>query len=237
MLESPKGEAVENSGFANVVLPAPSVSGTMRSRMSFAIQHMLAAARFSRQCAGVERAHIGKNIDYFFDEIMHSCNAAVLLAVASLEANINEVFFDKDLHFLEQSPDLLKEMWRLLARKSILEKYQAVMVLKGVEKLDQSKPPYQDVEALIQARNALVHFKPEWDDEQKALKDVATKLEGKFPFSPFMDSGAPKFPHRCMGHGFSSWAVRCSLHFMEVFHQSADIPHKFSIYVGGLDPA
>ena len=228
---------MEQSGSANFVPPTHTAIGSMRSRMNFAIQHLLAAARFARRCAEIECDNQGKTIDYFFDEVIHSCTAAIFFSVASLEANINELFFASDQHFLDQAPDLLSEIWGLLEERPILEKYQTALVLKGVGKFEKGEAPYQDVDSLIKARNALVHFKPEWDDEQKTLKSIGARLNGKFALSPFVDQGAPVFPQRCMSHGCASWAVRCSLAFMEAFHQAAGVPHKFSIYASGFDPA
>jgi len=212
-------------------------TGTIRTRMNFAIQHMLAAARFSRRCAEIERENQGKVIDYFFDEVIHCCTAAIFFSVASIEANINELFVDSDQHFPNQTPDLIGEFLELLKDKPILEKYQSVLVLKDVSKFDQGRAPYQDVDSLIKARNALVHFKPEWNDEQKVLKGVGDRLNGKFSLSPFVDQGEPTFPQRCMSHGCASWAVRSSLAFMEAFHQAATLPHKFALFAGNLDPA
>ena len=165
---------------------------------------------------------------------MHCCTAALFFSVASLEANINEIFFDSKQHFVNQTPELITELWGLLEEKPILEKYQSVLVLKGLDKFVKGAPPYQDVDSLIKARNALVHFKPEWDDEQETLKKVGTRLAGKFELSPFFGEGDPVFPHRCMTYGCAQWAVRTALDFMEAFHNMASIQHKFSIFQRGL---
>lgn len=222
----------DNSG--SIALPLPTISATMRSRIGFAVQHLLAASRFARRCAEIERDNRGKPIDYFFDEIIHCCTAAMFFSVASLEANINEIFFDSKQHFNNQTPELIAELWSLLEGKPILEKYQAVLVLKGLEKFVKGAPPYQDVDSLIKARNALVHFKPEWDDEQETLKKVGARLAGKFELSPFLGDGDPVFPHRCMTYGCAQWTVRTALGFMEAFHNMASIQHKFSLYPQGL---
>jgi hypothetical protein len=210
-------------------------SGAMRSRMGFAIQHLLAAARFARRCGEIEKENRGKPIDYFFDEILHCCTASLFFSVASLEANINELFFDSEQHFSHQTPDLIAELWSLVEEKPILDKYQAVLVLKGVAKFEKGTAPYQDVDSLIKARNALVHFKPEWDDDQETLRKVGARLSGKFNLSPFHNDSAPLFPHRCVTHGCAKWAVQASLEFMEAFHDSASVPHKFSLFERSLD--
>jgi hypothetical protein len=53
----------------------------------------------------------------------------------------------------------------------------------------------------------MVHFRPEWPDEQKAHATLGERLRSKFALSPFFDASEPIFPRACMSYGCSKWAV------------------------------
>ncbi len=66
---------------------------------------------------------------------------------------------------------------------SLLSKFQVALVCAGHERMDKGAEPYQSVDVLIDLRNELVHFKPQWwhDDGRDEAKFVATlraKLAG-----------------------------------------------------------
>jgi hypothetical protein len=46
------------------------------------------------------------------------------------------------------------------------------------------------VEWLINLRNALVHFKPNWGQEQARTGELKETFASRFQLSPFMDEGA-----------------------------------------------
>ncbi len=81
----------------------------------------------------------------------------------------------------------------------------------------------------------MVHFKPEWHDEQQEHEKIGNRLRGKFTLSPFLDENAPLFPMRCMTHGFAEWTVRSSLDFAQWFAQLADIPNRFEKFIDQMD--
>lgn len=209
----------------------PVVSGTMRSRMGFAVQHLMAAANFSRQCCAVEKKHIGEPIDYFFDEIKYCSTASILFSVASLEAHINELFFEHSSSFPNHSENLIKRTFEAIEKASILKKYQMALSLRGAEDFDIGKDnSFKATEVLIRLRNALVHFKPEWEDDQKKHKTISDSLRGRFEMSPFIEKHAPIFPKKFMSYGCSKWAVNTATKFLAAFHEKADIPNKFEIF-------
>lgn len=67
--------------------------------------------------------------------------------------------------------------------------------------MSKGEKAYHYANILITARNALVHFKPEWHHQQKTHEKMSRNLKGKFQLSPFLDENAPIFPMRCMTHG------------------------------------
>lgn len=208
----------------------------LRQKSAFAVQHMMAAARFSRMCGDVEISHKDEPLGSFYDEQISYVSATVLLAVASLESNINEYFSEPSANFSEVEEKVFKEILPLIEKKSILEKYQIALVLKGKAKFDQGKQPYQDTDALIKLRNALVHFQPEWHDEQKLHKKIEIKLKGRFDINPFIGDNGVFFPQQCMSYGCTKWAVVTALSFMKAFSKKSGLPYRFEIFETRLNP-
>lgn len=67
---------------ANMELESVKASIQLRQKSAFAVQHLMAAARFSRQCGEVQREHIGKSLGSFYDEQIACTSAAVMRCVA-----------------------------------------------------------------------------------------------------------------------------------------------------------
>lgn len=208
-----------------------SVDVKLRQRYNFAVQHLFAVARFARHCHRVERANEDQTFGPFFDEILSYAPASVLSSVAALEANINESFSDlQDGITKNDHIDLgaLQESWEEIEALRILEKYDRYLQLTVHGSLDTSIKEYQFVKILIDVRNALVHFKPEWHAETKLHDKIGRRLRGKFELSPFVDENAPIFPMRCMTHGLAEWSVKSVLNFNNWFASTASIPDRFS---------
>lgn len=117
----------------------------------------------------------------------------------------------------------------LLEKESkILERYQKVMKLRGIEPFERGLEPYQSVDVLIKLRNALVHFKPEWHDEQKEHRKLGERLRGEFALNPFITEGTGVlFPQRCMSYGCAKWAVDSTLAFMKEFSERMGLKFPF----------
>jgi hypothetical protein len=209
-----------------------------RQRSNFAVLHMIAAARFARLCYKVEDENAGAPFGPFYDEIISYVTATILSSVASLEANINEIFADVRDHMIVFDGldiNLLTEIWDLIEKKPILGKYQFALVLKKKDRMNKGGQHYQDADTLIKVRNALVHFKPEWLDEQEEHDKIGKLLRGKFTLSPFLTENDPIFPMRCMTHGFADWALRSSLEVAQCFTQIADLPNRYAQLLDRMD--
>src|SRR5215213_7966930 len=136
---------------------------------------MVCAAIFTRRALEIESTY-DKDLVSGEPYYVHRgyVTAAVLSAVASLEATINEFFVDaqnENSPIFEgvdpMIPRILAEYWEEIEGARILTKYQMALILASKRKFDRGLSPYQEVDSLIQLRNALVHYKPEWDTEQK----------------------------------------------------------------------
>lgn len=80
-------------------------------RMNLAVQNMLAAARFSRRVAELEKIHGSEEFGAFWDEILHNSIASIMCCTSSLEAYANELFFDRGTIF--------KKIFYSIARQSL----------------------------------------------------------------------------------------------------------------------
>lgn len=211
-------------------------SVSIRQRSAFAIQHMMAAAHFSRMCGDIEFAYQKQPLGESLDGQIGAVSATVMLATASLESNINEYLCEPELVFpnlLEDSPHALV---RLLEQKSILDKYQSVLSFRGIAEYVTGEQPYQDIDALIKLRNALVHFKPEWHDEQELHRKIEGRLKGRFETNPAIGENGVFFPQQCMSYGCTKWAVNTALKFMKDFCQRSGLPYRFEKFAARINP-
>ncbi len=201
-------------------------TATVSVRTNFAVQHMLAAARFSRRVAAVEGEHVGELFGDFWGEILHDATGCVLTAVASVEAYANELFFDRATAFPGYSSELLDKLWETFEQKPTLEKFGFALILRGKPPLDMGTRLQQDVAAVIELRNSLTHFKPEWDTEAVRHKKLSERLKGRFVPSPFLND-ALIFPRRWATHSCTQWAVGSCLAFAAEFERIGDLPTKY----------
>src|SRR3954454_16937035 len=86
---------------------AMAVTGTARTRINFSLQHLLVAARLSREVAALEQTNIASPFGSFFDDILGASSGCVLLATAGVEAYINEIFTSRKDYFSARDHVLL----------------------------------------------------------------------------------------------------------------------------------
>ena len=87
-----------------------------------------------------------------------------------------------------------------------------------------------DTDNLRRLRNALVHYKPEWDTELKEHRNLEDRLDGRFPLNPYAHSNYAFFPKKCLGHGCAAWAVETSVAFLEEFFDRMNLPQRLDAY-------
>ena len=152
-------------------------------------------------------------------------------AAASLEALINELFIAHNSQLRSQLDDFEEKFWgkQGIERKPILEKYQLALRMLGSSLLDEHTSPYRDAWALIELRNALVHYKPTWDPDRQRKVELTEVLESRFPTSPFPEAGADFVSMKCMSAGCARWVVATTLSFMREFDRRANLdPNKMA---------
>ncbi len=203
----------------------------LRQRFSFALHPLLAAARFARDCGRVEQENTGKELGPFFDEIIQYSSASVIMAVISLEAYINDYLESIAPLFPNTPPTAMEKLDEWLAMLAILKKYDLALEVKKLPSLDKSSKNYQAVDILVKFRNALVHFKPSWNDELGKHHDLGKSLRGRFRFSPFITKNTGViFPQRCFCHEGAAWAVTTAQSFMRDFDSRLGREHFFDSF-------
>lgn len=215
----------ETVGSVSVTLHPLTMSGTGRTISTFAWQHLKAATIFRYRVAVLENEHLNEPFGSFFEEVRSYASACLMSSAASLEALINELFIEHDGKLRAKLANFEEEFWGKdgIERKAILAKYQIALKFLGMEKLDEQSSLFRDAWALIELRNALVHYKPTWDPDRQRKIDLIEVLDGRFPISPFLDDGADFVSMKCMSAGCAAWAVTTTLTFMREFHNRSNL--------------
>lgn len=213
-------------------------SPNLSIRTSLTMQHVHASAHFARLSADLEKSYSGKVPQKQDTKHRAYVTGAIVSAAAFLEAVINEIYIDAT----ERSQYLLKSLapseveaigavWGDVEDKRIstLPKYQLALALAQKKKFEEGKSFYQDVASLIDLRNALVHYKPEWDTKQKMHKKIEDRLRGKFSLNPWSPKNAAFFPKKCLSYGCAEWAVSASIKFVNDFYSRLGVEKKVNI--------
>jgi len=206
------------------------MSATLSLKTNYSGYHLNGAALFSRTAAKIEREYNPPLKDDLRTEYFSAVTASVLMSVAALESKINELYLyavDRNPHIFKGVEDwiidTLQELWFSLEEKPILVKYQLALTICKKEKFDKGQNPFQDANRLITLRNALVHYKPEWDTDLNEHKKLESYLKGRFNISPFSHSNDAFFPKQCIGHGCAAWSVITTINFINEFYKRLGI--------------
>lgn len=205
-------------------------SSTARVKHNFSRQHLKAAKLFADLAAQIEKRENLSEGER--SEHRAYISGAVVFAAAFLETSINELFLDcidKNSNSLgslsKRQVALLAELWEHVEQRSLLDKYQEALATCGSPSFEKGKDPYQGTEGLIRIRNALIHYKPEWDNELEEHKKLKSRLNGRFPLNRHGEG--LWFPHLCLGAGCAAWSTDQVEGFMKEFCQRLGIPSRF----------
>jgi hypothetical protein len=189
---------------------------------------------FSRSAGRVELANAGQPFGAFWEELQSHAVATVLTAIAGLEAYANELFVDHPQVFPNIRADVMGKLWELYEQKATIDKYEFALFLLQASRLDRGANPFQDVKALIALRNALVHYKPEWSDEQVEHAKISKLLAGRAAASPFFLTTEPLFPRAWASHGSTRWAVSSVVAFIQTFETQARLASRLQPFLQRL---
>ena len=212
------------------------------------LSHIYMAKKYADIAKSLDKPDLFKNHNTSLP-LRGYCISAVILSTAFLEATINEIYCDineyinKTRYFSllkNQNSEKLKSIAKLwnykiprTASYPILMKYNLLLDMLDLSKIDKGTLPYQNVDLLIMLRNQLIHFESEWNDIdiQAVNKKASTtstkfqqKLSGKFAENQiYKKSNMPFFPDKCLGAGCAIWAVESSIAFTDVFYSNIGI--------------
>ena len=210
---------VELSGGIDVKL---SVSANARTRVNLALHHLFAACRAAARVRELESQHAGEEFGEFWEEILHCSLTVVSLSVAAAESFANETLLDSPTFPESMPPSAVKELMALIDRKSILDKYRIALSLISGATLSNDDPVVERMALLIELRNAVVHFRPEWFDSQKAHARLSERLGKEISASPFLAS-EPLFPRAWASANFAEWALVSTVGYLNTFFAAAKV--------------
>lgn len=207
-------------------------------RHYFSLNHLATASVMARQCAEIESVE-PSSLDWAVsNQTNQACAISALIAsVAFLEATINEVFSDcADGTSACGQPfpnaGLLASLWTQgiprTASYSVIEKYQIALTLAGKEQMPTNRNPAQDVDALVFARNYLIHFEPEFvrstnDSEKAKFQRIHSRLRNKFDLNRLVPENCMFFPEKVLGAGCAKWAASTAIAFTDHFFRSVGV--------------
>lgn len=196
----------------------------------------MSAAYFIRSAKAIEESSSGLPGDERMRgsaEHRAYVSSAILLTVAFLEANINELFSDCADNVRETMDDFpaardMGLLWRnnvpRTARYKLLEKYDKALELNGKALLNKKDPVVKDIELLTQLRNALMHYEPETvvafssrGRSETEIHKFEHKFKGKFELNPLTGLGNAFYPEKLLGCGCAIWAIKTALTFADAF--------------------
>jgi hypothetical protein len=205
-------------------------SGTRKHH--FSKQHLAAAKLFAAEAREIE---ITAPSPYEKVRVRHRAyvTASILSAVAFLEASINELYLSATgkeklalPSFDSNTFELFAQFWQKVERYPVLEKYQIALLLAHKHRFDCGKPPFQNADCLVELRNTLIHYEPDWEDKGRRHGKLVSHLKGKFRMNPFAAKGALWFPHQCLGAGCAAWSVETASTFSDQFCDCLGIPKR-----------
>jgi hypothetical protein len=174
-----------------------------------------------------------------WDDARSHAIAAVVLATAALEASINELFqqaIDKNKNALSSLTKdqmiLLEELWGEVENFSILRKYQIALIATEKDPMPKGDEPFQSASSLVVLRNAIIHFKPEWDDELKTHQKIEDRLSNRFLPSELTAQVKGEmvwFPYKYLGAGCSRWAIETVKKFTRNFAIGLELVKGYDI--------
>ncbi len=209
------------------------VHANARVIANFAWQHLKAASTFRDQVLALEAANSGRAFGVFFEDIRSYGSACIMSTAASLEALVNEFFINPEGPLRRQLKDFDTDFSGRggIEWKAPLEKYQVALDMLGQARMNQQSPSFRNAWALLDLRNALVHYKPTWDPDRQRKVELVDVLFGQYELSTFPDAGADFVTMRTMSGGCMNWVIAAALAFLRDFDSRTRLDdHKMSAF-------
>jgi len=219
-----------HSSSSELADPAPRAFMSVASQTYYSIQHVRAAALFTRNIRRLE-SNLQGAVWSEEDRVagLAYVAAALFSAVAFLEALANELYADAVMpdagHLKHLNPEAAVAVAVAAAdsqiqRSPVTAKFDALLVAAGRKKLDKGTRICQDVELVIDLRNELTHYKAAFFD----MGTVGMAREGAFVNGKLKRAIFKKFSPRddttsqadsWMGAGCCQWATKAVMAYAE----------------------
>ena len=104
----------------------------------------------------------------------------------------------------------MRDRWNAtppVEREGVLEKYKIALECAG-KTMELGRDPAQSVKILMDLRDALTHYKPEWQGDDTEL---FTELRSRLPVNERVAELNPWFPHQALSADCAEWAWKSSV--------------------------
>jgi hypothetical protein len=205
----------------------------MRVRADHSVAHLMGAALFAGDCKPLENSHTRPASSEVLLRHDASAGAAVILAVAAIEAFVNELHVAARDGFSSSVPDIrrnsqfIPSFWDTVERAPLQRKLEWILQMVHVDPLTPDGNPAQSLVLLVRLRNHLVHYRTEWTDDAELSRRLEGQLRGRFPENKLAGEGQQFFPYRCLGYGSACWAVNTVLTYVRAYCESLGVPFRF----------
>jgi hypothetical protein len=204
------------------------MSATLSVRVNYAINHLAAAARLSRNVGQIKANNDTTRFGDWWIDMRDNAVSCLFLTSACLEAYANELFADRDKVFPNIPPHAVEKVWQLSERGPPISKLNIALDLLQKPKLDMASDLLKNISAVITLRNALTHFKPEWSHERDKHVKISDVLRNRFDYNQHLFQAEDIFPQAWIGHGCTQWAVDTTTNFLKHFESLAGLDDRTS---------
>lgn len=225
----------ENTASINAISPSSQGNMTAKQHSNFDYIHLNSARIFVDLALAIDNDPLYKDSapQDVIDSYMSYVSSVIICSVAALESMINQFMVDSS-NKLNVSPHnddarIFKKFKRLKKKENLLKqlhaipnvmlKYDVVFFLLKEKFITHNKLK-EDVGYLVDVRNALVHFTPEWDNAFNKHGCLEKSRKNLFTDSRFHDSKALFFPYRCLSGSCASWGHKTASSFIEMFNSN-----------------
>lgn len=221
------------TGSINATIPMITAKIYGKSHANLAHIHLNSARIFIDFAIAIDNDPHYKNSvpQNVINSYMSYVSSAIICSIAALESTINQFMVDSS-NKLSISPhkdddSIFKKFKRLNKKENLLKqlnnipnvmlKYDVAFFLLKKKFITHNKLK-EDVGYLVDIRNALVHFTPEWDNALEKHWCLEKSRKNRFTDSGFYDSKALFFPYRCLSVSCAYWSHKTATSFIKMFH-------------------
>ena len=193
-------------GVGSYSASGPDMTGRVKRNLS--LPHMKNAVSRCISLFELQANSASHNFADHFESYRSEWLSSVMSSAASGEAYVNEM-----IDRLGSDPD--NDNWK----KEPAHKKAKKFLMEGRQiKFDLGWRETKNFGQVLEVRNAIMHFKPKFDDENERSKGFEKDLPDLRQNS-LVDKEAPFFPMRCISFEYSRWAVFSALDFIRTLDE------------------